>query len=153
MKRTVPTVALIWLYRGKNAAARREEIEKFDYPKFSIVTTIADIPANTDLCVFWMDDEKPVARNFIAEMTKPLIAGEDFRAVMHFWSGNAISLPKTLLDATAIDDDQSGVQSLLGLLLPVLDVTEKGPSGRVHLAFSSTERLAPMAMEPVGFPS
>ena len=153
MKRMVPSVALIWIYKGQNAAARREEVDKFDYPNFSVVKTIADIPANADLCVFWMDDGKPVARNFIGEMTKPLIAGEDFRAVMHFWSGNAISLPKTLLDATDIDDDQSGVQSLLGLLLPVLDVTEKGQNGRIHLAFSSTERLAPMTMEPVGFPS
>jgi hypothetical protein len=153
MKRRLPSVALIWLYQGKNAAARREEIEKFDYPNVSIVKTIADIPADTDLCVFWKDDEKPVARNFIGEMTRPLIAGEDFRAIMHFWSGNAISLPKALLDATAVDDDQAGVQSLLGLLLPVLDITEKGATGRIHLAFSSTERLAPMTMDPVGFPS
>ena len=152
MKRTVPSVTLIWMFQGKNAAARREEIGKFDYPKLTVVSTIADIPVNTDLCIFWKDDEKPVARNFIKEMTKPLIAGDDFRAVMHFWSGNAISLPKTLLDEADIDD-QTGVHSLLGLLLPVLDVSEKGPSGRIHLAFSSTERLAPMAMEPVGFPS
>jgi hypothetical protein len=153
MKRRLPSVALIWMYQGKNTAARRAEIETFDYPNTTIVSTIADIPANTDLCVFWMDDEKPVARDFIDQMTKPLIAGEDFRAVMHFWSGNAISLPKAMLDATPIEDDHEGVQSLLKLLLPVLDVSEKGPNGRVHLAFSSTERLAPLTMEPVGFPS
>lgn len=152
MKRR-PSVALIWMYQGKNAAARREEIGTFDYPNFVIVDTVRDIPAKTDLCVFWMDDEKPVARNFIDEMTKPLIAGEDFRAVMHFWAGNAISLPKKMLDATPIEDEKSGANSLLKLLLPLLDVTEKGPSGRVHLAFSSTERLAPLSMEPVGFPS
>ena len=99
-----------------------------------------------------MDDDKPIARNFIHEMTKPLIAGEDFRAVMHFWSGNAISLPKTMLDKTPVEDGH-GVHSLLQMLLPLLDVTEKGTKGRVHLAFSSTERLAPLSMEPVGFPS
>jgi hypothetical protein len=100
-----------------------------------------------------MDDDKPVSRNFISEMTRPLIAGEDFRAVMHFWSGNAISLPKTLLDSAGFHSDGSNVQSLLKLLLPVLDAGDKGPNGRLHLAFSSTERLAPLSMDVVGFPS
>jgi hypothetical protein len=153
MKRGLPSVALIWMYQGKNAAARRAEIEKFNYPNVTIVDTIADIPPKADLCVFWVDDEKPVVRDFIDQMTKPLIAGEDFRAVMHFWSGNAISLPKAMLDATPIEEEQEGVQSLLRLMLPVLDATEKGPNGRLHLAFSSTERLAPLAMDPVGFVS
>jgi hypothetical protein len=141
------------MYQGKNAAARRSEIERFDYPNFSVVSSIREIPATTDLCVFWMDDDKPIAGNFIDEMTKPLIAGEDFRAVMHFWSGNAISLPKSMLDAAALEDTREGANSLLQLVLPLLEVTEKGPSGRVHVAFSSTERLAPLSMEPVGFPS
>ena len=148
-----PSVTLIWMYQGKNAAERREEIKGFDYPNFTVVSGIREIPAQADLCVFWMDDDKPVAQNFIHEMTKPLIAGEDFRAVMHFWSGNAMSLPKKMLDATALEQGQESVHSLLHLLLPVLDVTEKGTNGRAHLAFSSTERLAPLSMEPVGFPS
>ena len=152
MKKKSPSVALIWMYQGKNAAGRRAEIERFDYPNFSVVGGIREIPAKTDLCVFWMDDDKPVAKTFIREMTKPLIAGDDFRAVMHFWSGNAISLPKTMLDAAPLEDG-GNMQSLLQMLLPLLDVTEKGTSGRVHLAFSSTERLAPLSMEPVGFPS
>jgi len=72
---------------------------------------------------------------------------------MHFWSGNALSIPKKMLDESPIDDDQAGLQSLLRLLLPVLDITEKESRGRIHLAFSSTERLAPMSMEPLGSPS
>src|SRR2546428_8795762 len=119
MKRTRPSVALIWMYQGKNAAARRGEIEEFDYPNFKVIETVGEIPAKTDLCVFWMDDDKPVGKNFLDQMTKPLIAGEGFRAVMHFWSGNAISLPKKMLDATPLEDDQAGVYSLLKLLLPV----------------------------------
>ena len=152
MKKRSPSVALIWMYQGKNAAARRQEIEQFAYPNFTIVNAIREIPAKTDLCVFWMDDDKPVTKNFITEMTNPLIVGEDFRAVMHFWSGNAISLPKTMLDAASIDDREN-IQSLLKLLLPILDTNENGATGRLHLAFSSTERLAPLSMEPLGFPS
>ena len=153
MKKKSPSVALIWMYRGKNAATRRAEIEAFDYPNYGIFESVSDVPANTDLCIFWMDDDKPVSRNFISEMTSPLIAGEDFRAVMHYWSGNAISLPKTLLDSRGFHSDGSQVQSLLKLLLPVLDAGDKGPTGRQHLAFSSTERLAPLSIDVVGFPS
>lgn len=153
MKRRSPSVTLIWMYQGKNAGTRRKEIEQFAYPDFTVVQTIRDIPVKTDVCIFWIDDDKPVAKSFLEQMTKPLVAGEDFRAVMHFWAGNAISVSKKLLDATPIEDEQAGVYSLLKLLLPVLDVTEKGPNGRVHLAFSSTEKLAPLSMEPVGFPS
>jgi len=50
---------------------------------------------------------------------------------MHFWSGNAISLPKTLLDSRGFDSDGSRVQSLLKLLLPVLDAGDKSPTGRL----------------------
>lgn len=161
MKRRSPSVALIWMYQGKDVDARRGMVEAFDYPDFTVIevsggawtSAIRAVPDQAEVCVFWMDDDKPIARNFLKQMTQPLIAGEDLRAVMHFWSGNAISLPKELLDATSIEDDHSSVQSLLKLLLPVLDAVEKPAHGRVHLAFSSTERLAPLSMDPVGFPS
>ena len=156
-----PSVTLIWMYQGKNALARRKQIEQFDYPNFNIVevgagaawgAALRAIPSETDVCVFWIDDDKPVVKSFLNQMTKPLAARDDFRAVMHFWSGNAISVSKEMLDASGIEET-GGVHSLLKLLLPVLEVSEKGPNGRVHLAFSSTEKLAPLSMEPVGFPS
>lgn len=153
MKRRSPSVALIWMYQGKNADTRRAEIEAFDYSNFKVVTGMDQVSAETDLCIFWIDDDKPVTKSFIKEMTNPLIAGEDFRAILHFWSGNAISLPKTMLDSANIECNSENVQSLLRMLLPVLDVHDKGPTGRMHLAFSSTERLAPLSMDPVGFPS
>lgn len=153
MKRRSPSVVLVWIYQGKNAALRRAELEAFDYPNFNIVDNFEQVLPDTDICIFWMDDDKPITKSFIREMVQPLVAGEDFRAVMHFWSGNAISLPKTMLDSANIDNGHGAVQSLLRMLLPVLDVSDKGPSGRVHLAFSSTERLAPLSMDAVGFPS
>src|SRR5579871_4909112 len=122
MKRRSPSVALIWMYQGKNASMRRAEIEAFDYSNFKVVSSLEQVPPDTDLCIFWVDDDKPVTKNFIREMTNPLIAGEDFRAVMHFWSGNAISLPKTMLDSADIDCNSGNVSSLLRMLLPVLDV-------------------------------
>jgi hypothetical protein len=153
MKKGSPSVTLIWLYQGKNADARRAEIEDFDYPNFEIVGAVNNIPNHTELCIFWIGDDKPVSRNFIREMTNPLIADDEFRAVMHFWSGNAISLPKSMLDAAGVDGQKANTQSLLRLLLPVIDVAEKGPHGRAHVAFSSTEKLAPLSMDAVGLPS
>jgi hypothetical protein len=153
---------LLWSYQGKNANARREQLEALEYPHFEILPVplgegwcraIRSVPDTTEICVFLTDDEKPIGKDFIEQMTRPLIAGKDLRAVMHFWSGNAMSIPKQMLDATPIEDDQPGIHSLLKLLMPAIDVAERQPNGRVHVAFSSTERLAPLSMEPVGFVS
>jgi hypothetical protein len=161
MGKKAPAVALLWMYRGKNAEARREQIQGWNHPGLEILeadpkrgwsTAIHAIPKETGICIFWMDDDKPVDGDFLRQMTQPLIAGEDFGAAMHFWSGNAVSVMKYVLDASHIKDDPAE-HSLLKLIVPMLDVADKGPGGRVHLALSSTERLAPMSMEPVGFPS
>lgn len=162
MKRKTPAVALIWMYQGRNPLARRSTIEEFAYPDFELIEVgregawtraLQAIPARAEVCVFWVDDDKPIGRDFLEQMTKPLVAEKDLRAVMHFWSGNALSVSKDMLDGSSIEDDHSSIQSLLKLLLPVLDSAEKPPHGRLHIAFSSTERLAPLSMEPVGFPS
>ena len=161
MKKTWPAVALVWMYQGKDLARRRAEVQSFDYPNFKIVESFAGIPAGTDLCVFWLDDDKPVTKDFIRAMTKPVTVNGDFQAAIHFWSGNAICLPgnvldsstSKILDSSAFGSDGCNVQSLLKLLLPVLDRENDGPKGRLHLAFSSTERLAPLSLEPAGFPN
>ena len=162
MKRALPSVALIWMYQGKDVSVRKKEIERFDYPEFEVIEvgsdrpwsqTVKAIPDKTDVCIFWVDDDKPVGRDFLKEMTRPL-ANKDLQAVMHYWSGNAFSLPKNMLDAFSLtQDNPAAVPSLLQLLLPVLDATEPRPNGRIHLAFSSTERLAPLSMDAVGFVS
>jgi hypothetical protein len=161
MSRKSPAVALLWMYAGKDPEARRKQIEEWNYPKLAIVKVdrrtgwnhaVQDVAPQTDICIFWLDDDKPVGRDFLSQMTRPLTSGGDFSPVMHFWSGNAISVLKKTIDSSPLRDDYPG-SSLLSLLVPMLDHTDKGPSGRVHLALSSIERLAPLSMEPVGFPS
>ena len=162
MKRALPSVAVVWMYQGKDPAARREEVEGFDYPDFQIIEVGKDrawsravkaVPDDTDVCVFWIDDGKPVGKNFLREMIQPL-TNEELHAVMHYWSGNAFSLPRHMLDAFSLThDNPAGVPSLLQLLLPVLDGAEPGPTARIHLAFSSTERLAPLSVDVPGFVS
>ena len=150
------------MYEGNDAPALLEQITSFDYPNFEVVEVrqrgawseaIRSIPAHSDVCVFWVDDDKPIGKDFLKQMTRPLIETGDLRAVMHYWSGNALSISKNLLDVSPIGDTASPAQSLLRLLLPVLDSAEKQPNGRLHVAFSSSERLAPMSMEPLGSPS
>jgi hypothetical protein len=162
MSKKSPAVTLLWMYIGKDAEARREQIRRWDYPDFELVEAdpelgwyraVQDVTSDSGICVFWMDDDKPVGADFLHQMTQPLMSRADFGAVMHFWSGNAVSVLKEILDASAIKEVQPGGTSLLTLVVPMLDATDKGPSGRVHLALSSTERLAPLSMEPVGFPS
>lgn len=162
MGKAPPAVALIWMYQGKDVAARRATVDAFDYPDFQVIEVgrngtwtqaLSAIPRRTEVCVFWVDDDKPIGRDFLDQMTRPLVAEKDLRALMHFWSGNAISVSRELLNGTSLEDDRSSVHSLLKLLLPILDSAEKPRNGRVHIAFSSSERLAPMSMEPVGFPS
>jgi hypothetical protein len=156
-----PLTTLLWMYRGRNAEARREQIRQWNQANLELVevdpkrgwrSVIQAIPEETEICVFWTDDDKPVGRDFLPEMTQPLTSLEDFKPVMHFWSGNAVSVLKKSLDALSMSDGETS-GSLLKLLMPMLDAADKGPSGRVHLALSSTERLAPLSMEPVGFPS
>ncbi len=156
-----PAVTLLWMYQGGNAAIRRDQICQWGEADFELLEVdpklgwghaIQSVSDETEICILWSDDDKPVGRDFLRQMTQPLTSGEDFGAVMHFWAGNAVSVLKSVLNEASIKEDQSGSQSVLRLLVQTLDTVDKGPSGRVHLALSSTERLAPLSMEPVGFP-
>ncbi len=151
MKKRAPAVTLIWLYQGKNAAGRRLEIEEFDYPDLRIVESVQEVPADTEICIFWRDDDKPVTKYFIRDMTKPLTGDDDFRPVMHVWSGNALSIPKKMLDESGINNG-GNPYFVLKMLVPGLDSGDKRPAGRIHVAFSSTERLAPLSVQPPGAP-
>jgi len=140
-QRALPSVALIWMYQGNDSAARKQEVAAFDYPNFELIEVgkertwaraVKDISENTDVCVFWIDDGKPVTRHFLKEMIQPL-ANKDLHAVMHFWSGNAFSLPRHMLDVFSLtQDNPAAVPSLLQLLLPVLDSNEPRQTERPH---------------------
>jgi hypothetical protein len=70
---------------------------------------------------------------------------------MHFWSGNAVSLTKKMLDESGIHDG-SNPYLVLKMLVPGGAADGKQPEERIHLAFSSTERLAPLTAQPTGAP-
>ena len=61
------------MYEGNDAPARLEQITSFDYPNFEVVEVrqrgawseaIRSIPAHSDVCVFWVDDDKPIGKAY-----------------------------------------------------------------------------------------
>lgn len=161
MKKDLPPLALVWVYQGGDVAARLKTVSAFDYPNFEIVDVgegqswlkaLDAIPASAEMCVLWLDDGKHVSRNFLREMILPLTASPASGPALHFWSGNALSIPTRMIERSGLPD-YIGSPSLLSLLLPLLERAGKEPGERVHLIFSSTERLSPMSMDPVGLPS
>jgi hypothetical protein len=155
----LPNLTLVWMYQGHDSAARREVIESLDYPCVDVIRPershsidhLSDLMSpNSEVCVFWADDDKPVSPDFLKQMVKPLVVEGSGRAAMHLWSGNAVAMPRSALKTV-----QEGEFSVLGdsfmkLALLFLDVGSAAQGVRAQVAFSSTERLAPLCAEPVG---
>src|SRR5678815_514391 len=93
------------MYEGEDSANRLKSIESLDYPDFTVVVargtqTLLElgthIPDNSEICVFWADDGKPVGPNFLREMTQPLLLDSETASSrmpeMHLWSGNALAM-------------------------------------------------------------
>jgi hypothetical protein len=105
---------------------------------------------DSEICVFWVDDDKPVSSDFLRQMVEPLVAEGSVRAAMHLWSGNAVAMPRSALDAVKVGEFQIVGASFMKLALLFLDVGSAAQGVRARVAFSSTERLAPLCAEPVG---
>src|SRR5437867_3171950 len=117
MSTTSPRVTLLWMYRGNNAETRREQIGQWNDPPFELIEVdpklgwsraLQSVSTETDICVLWSDDDKPIGRDFLRQMTYPLKSGEDFGASMHFWSGNAVSVLRSVLPATHVKEVEIG---------------------------------------------
>lgn len=158
----LPKVTLIWIYEGADAETRRDVINALDYPDFNVIAAqgvrslselASSVSDECDVCVFWADDGKPVGPQFLIEMVQPLgAAGAD----MHLWSGNALAMSRATLQAVPEAEFVFKVDTFMKLTLIFLDAsvgTSSTPERRAHVAFSSTERLAPICAEPVGMVS
>jgi hypothetical protein len=159
MKRQFPSLALVWMYKGADRPRRRQQIEALEYPAFEIIEVLSHgnwgdqvraTSPGSEVYILWVDDDKPVAKNFLHEMTLPLFEEGAARAAAHFWSGNALAVPGAALTDKVIKEC-AGSTLLLKVILPVLDAVKD--TQRVNIAFSSLERLAPLHMDPVGYPS
>ena len=162
---TLPKVTLIWIYEGSDTETRRGVIDALDYPAFDVIAAhpemgvrslselASSVPEESGICVFWADDGKPVSPHFLREMIQPLVAAG---ADMHLWSGNALAMFRATLHAVPEAEFVFRVDTFMKLTLIFLDAsvgTSSTPERRAHVAFSSTERLAPICAEPVGMVS
>lgn len=156
MSAAEPSVDLIWLHLGKNHPERLEQIRQFDYRNYKTVeihpgpvdASSPDQDRNADLCLFWADDDKPVGANFLREMVRPICEAHP-DPVIHYWEGNALCLPRTLLGEKKAPFT-SRQMDLMRLLAPALESGRGNPDKRVRIIFSSSEKLAPLSMEPMG---
>jgi hypothetical protein len=155
----LPNLTLVWMYQGRDADSRRQTIAALDYPSVDVIRPershslehLTDMMApDSEICVFWADDDKPVSPDFLRQMVGPLVAEGSVRAAMHLWSGNAVAMPRSALEAVQVGEFQILGDSFMKLALLFLDVGSAAQGVRAHVAFSSTERLAPMCAEPVG---
>jgi hypothetical protein len=154
-----PKLTLVWLYEGDDVDDRRKAVLALDYPDVDIVIPDRNYPLDqlTDLmspgaevCMFWSDDGKPVGTDFLKMMVRPLAADEQLSALMHLWSGNAVAMKRSALDAV-----QKGMFRLVGnsfmkLAIFFLEVGTESRSVRSHVVVSTTEQLVPLSAEPYG---
>ena len=166
METVLPKLTLFWVYDGEDAKSRLEVIHSLDYPDFNVVVahgtqTLLElgthIPDDSEICVFWADDGKPVVPNFLQEMTQPLLlegesAGSSLPE-MHLWSGNALAMTCGTFYDVGNDDFVFKMSTFMKMALRFLDASYNLHGRRAQVMFSSMERLAPMCAEPVGLPS
>jgi hypothetical protein len=154
------------MYDGEDAKSRLASINSLDYPGFHVViakgtqtllelgTHISD---DSEICVFWADDGKPVGPRFLREMVQPLTPDADGAASplpdMHLWSGNALAMTCGTFYDVGNDDFIFKTSSFMKMALRFLDASNTLHGRKAQVTFSSIERLAPMCAEPVGLPS
>jgi len=154
-----PKLTLVWLYEGADVEDRRKAVSLLDYPVVDLVMPDRNHPLDqltdlmspdSEICMFWSDDGKPVGADFLKMMVKPLIGGEPSSALMHLWSGNAVVLRRVALDAV-----QKGMFRLVGnsfmkLAIFFLEVGSESRGVRSQVVVSTTEQMVPLSGEPYG---
>src|SRR5688572_18949469 len=94
------------------------------------------IPAESDVCVFWVDDGQPIGEDFLRRMVQPLVESGPSRASMHLWSGHALALPRTAVRARGDAGFVMTASPPMKLPLMLLDVNTARPGFPTHVAFS-----------------
>jgi len=159
MVEALPKITLVWMYEGEDLDARRKAVAALDYPEVDLILPDKSYPLDqlvdlmspdSDVCVFWSDDDKPVGSDFLKQMVRPLLAGDQPLPLMHLWSGNAVAMRREALESV-----QKGIFRLVGnsfmkLAIFFLEVGSESRGARAQVIVSSTEQLVPLSGEPVG---
>jgi hypothetical protein len=153
-----PKITLVWMYEGHEFDDRRKIIASLDYPDFEVITPdeahslehLTDLmAADSEVCIFWSDDGKPVGPDFLKIMIRPLYTDAPTPIVMHLWSGNAVAMRRA-----ALENVQRGIFRLVGnsfmkLAIFFLEVGSEVRGIRSQIAVSSTDQVAPICRQAV----
>ena len=159
MGEALPKLTLVWMYEGDDLDARRKAVSALDYPGVEVISPdsshpldqlVALMAPDSEVCVFWSDDDKPVGSDFLKQMVRPLLTDEQPPALMHLWSGNAVAMRREALESV-----QKGIFRLVGnsfmkLAIFFLEVGSESRAARAQVVISSTEQLVPLSGEPFG---
>jgi hypothetical protein len=155
----LPRLTLVWLYEGEDLDERRKSVVALDYPDVEVISPdkgyplehLADLMSpESEICVFWSDDGKPVGADFLKLMVRPLLSNGQAPPLMHLWSGNAVAMRREALESV-----QKGIFRLVGnsflkLAIFFLEVGWETRGARSRVVVSSTEELAPLCGEHYG---
>ena len=90
----------------------------------------------SEVCVFWSDDGKPVGADFLRLMVRPLLASDESSTLMHLWSGNAVAMRRAALESV-----QKGIFRLVGnSFLSLRSSSSKWALNRAEFAHKSSSR-------------
>ena len=159
MEEALPKLTLVWIYDGDDLDDRRKAVEALDYPEVDVISPdksyslehLADLmTTDSEVCVFWSDDGKPVGSDFLKLMVRPLLVDERSPTLMHLWSGNAVAMRRPALESI-----QKGIFRLVGnsfmkLAIFFLEVGSESRGARNQVVISTTEQLVPLSGEPFG---
>lgn len=159
MEEALPKLTLVWMYEGDDIETRRKAVAALDYPYVELILPDKSYPLDqlvelmgpdSDVCLFWSDDDKPVGPDFLKQMVRPLLAEDQPAPLMHLWSGNAVAMRREALESV-----QKGIFRLVGnsfmkLAIFFLEVGSESRGARSQVVVSSTEQLVPLSVAPFG---
>jgi hypothetical protein len=157
--RHLPKISLVWMYEGEDLDDRRKTVVALDYPDVEVINPDKEYPLehlvdlmseDSEICVFWSDDGKPVSSEFLKLMVQPLLAEANPQILMHLWSGNAVAMRREALESV-----QKGMFRLVGssfmkLAIFFLEIGSDVRGARSQVVVSPTEKLAPLCAEHIG---
>ena len=156
----LPKMSLIWMYEGDDLDDRRKTVVALDYPDVEVINPDKEYPLehlvdlmsdDSEICIFWSDDGKPVSSDFLKLMVQPLLAEANPEILMHLWSGNAVAMRREALESV-----QKGMFRLVGssfmkLAVFFLEIGSDSRGARSQVVVSPTEKLAPLCAEHSGW--
>jgi hypothetical protein len=156
---TLPKMTLVWMYEGEDMDERRKTVLTLEYPDVEVISPDKEYPLehlvdlmseDSEICVFWSDDAKPVSADFLKLMVQPLLVENQPPILMHLWSGNAVAMRREAVEAV-----QKGMFRLVGssfmkLAVFFLEIGSDIRGARSQVVVSPTEKLAPLCGEHMG---